>query len=250
MKYLIIEDEPLAAERLKEKIEELRPDWQYLKTLATLKTVKEELKNSSADLAFVDIHLGDGSSFLALEESPVEFPLIFTTAYDQYAIRAFKLNSIDYLLKPIHKDDLEAAILKLEKQGTNKENTDWSLLLKNLKPNYKERFLVSSGEKLKTIKTVEAAYFYASGKHCFLIDFSGREHLIDFKLKELAEHLDPKQFFQINRQFIINLEAIAELQPFSKSRLKVMSTPPLKEEGIVSSERSSAFKAWLQGESS
>ena len=137
MKYLIIEDEPLAAERLREKIEELRPDWQCLKTLATLKTVKEELKNSSADLAFVDIHLGDGSSFLALEESKVEFPLIFTTAYDQYAIRAFKLNSIDYLLKPIHKDDLEAAILKLEKQDHNAEATNWSRLLKDLKPNYK-----------------------------------------------------------------------------------------------------------------
>ncbi len=250
MKYLIIEDEPLAAERLREKIEELRPDWQCLKTLATLKTVKEELKNSSADLAFVDIHLGDGSSFLALEESKVEFPLIFTTAYDQYAIRAFKLNSIDYLLKPIHKDDLEAAILKLEKQDHNAEATNWSRLLKDLKPNYKERFLVSSGEKLKTIKSSEAAYFYASGKHCFLIDFSGNEHLIDFKLRELSEHLDPKQFFQLNRQFIINLEAIAELQPFSKSRLKVISSPPLKEEGIVSSERSSAFKAWLQGEAS
>lgn len=248
MKYLIIEDEPLAAERLREKITELRPQWRYLKTLATLQALKSELKQSAADIAFVDIHLGDGSSFIALEENEVKLPLIFTTAYDQYAIRAFKLNSIDYLLKPIHIDDLRAAIEKFEQRKQENTPTDWSKILKDLKPQYKERFLVANGERLKTLKSKDAAYFHASGKHCFLVDFQGQEYLIDFKLKDLCEQLDPGRFYQINRQFIINLEAISELRPYSRSRLKVITKPSLKDEGIVSSERSAAFKTWLEGE--
>ncbi len=249
MKYLIIEDEPLAAERLHEKIQELRPQWQYLKNLDTLEAVEAEMPTSGAELAFVDIHLGDGSSFIALDKAKVEIPLIFTTAYDQYAIQAFKLNSIDYLLKPIHIDDLRLAIEKFEKQIPKNETPDWTQILKELKPHYKERFLVSSGEKLRTIKTEETAYFHASGKHCFLIDFEGKEHLVDFKLKELSQQLNPEKFYQINRQFIVNLESISELQNHSKSRVKVITEPPLPEEGIVSSERSAAFKLWLQGES-
>lgn len=249
MNYLIIEDEPLAAERLKEKVQELRPLWQCQAVLATGSEIIEGFEAANPDIAFVDIHLGDGSSFHALEQIKTSAPLIFTTAYDQYAIKAFKHNSIDYLLKPIHMDDLKVALEKFEKQTASKEApTDWRKILKDIKPDYKGRFLVSSGEKLKTIKTEDCAFFHASGKHCFLVDFSGKEHLIDYKLKELNELLDPKKFYQINRQFVINLEAIKELQAHSKSRLKVVSEPPLGEEGIVSSERSSQFKRWLQGE--
>lgn len=247
MKYLIIEDEPIAAQRLAEKIAELRPTWDLTKTLGTIKALESELKNSDADLAFVDIHLGDGSSFQVLEKHQLSFPLIFTTAYDEYAIRAFKLNSVDYLLKPIHIDDLRLAIEKLERQQDNNKIADWQKMLKDLNPQYKERFLVAQGQKLKTISSDEAAYFYAKGKHCFLIDFKGQEFLVDYKLKELIEALNPEQFYQINRQFIVNLKAISELIPLSKSRYKVITKPDLHEEGIVSSERSSSFKNWLQG---
>lgn len=248
MNYLIIEDEALAAERLLEKITELRPHWNCLKVLGSIKELNQELQNSTADLAFVDIHLGDGSSFVALEKWKVQFPLIFTTAYDQYAIKAFKLNSIDYLLKPIHSDDLEVAINKLEAQAKSPQQNDFSALLAQLKPQYKERFLVSSGEKLRTVRSEEIAFFHASGKHCFLTDAAGREYIVDLALKDLAEQLNPQQFFQINRQYLINLNFIKELVPFSKSRVKVLTEPPLPEEGIVSSERSARFKLWLQGE--
>lgn len=249
MKYLIIEDEALAAERLLEKITELRPLWQCLKVLSSLKELEQELKNTTAELAFVDIHLGDGSSFVALEKWKVSFPLIFTTAFDQYAIKAFKLNSIDYLLKPIHNDDLKKAIEKLEHQKENSgSQNDWTKLLNRLKPKHKERFLVSSGERLKTIATKDVAYFHASGKHCFLVSFAGDEYLIDGSLKDLGDQIDPQQFFQINRQVLVNLESIEELQAYSKSRVKVKTKPQLPDEGIVSSERSARFKAWLQGE--
>lgn len=249
MNYLIIEDEPLAAERLKEKVQELRPLWQCQAVLATGSEIIEGFEAANPDIAFVDIHLGDGSSFHALEQIKASAPLIFTTAYDQYAIKAFKHNSIDYLLKPIHIDDLKVALEKFEKQVATKEvANDWRKILKDLKPDYKQRFLVSNGERLKSVKTEDCAFFHASGKHCFLVDFEGQESLIDFKLKDLIEVLNPKTFFQINRQFIVNLEAIRELQPYSKSRLKVITAPPLSEEGIVSSERSANFKNWLRGE--
>ncbi|WP_421754854.1 LytR/AlgR family response regulator transcription factor [Croceimicrobium sp.] len=250
MKYLIIEDESLAAERLQEKIEDLRPDWHCVAIYGTLKELQENLAHTDAGLAFVDIHLGDGSSFKALESLDIKMPLIFTTAYDQYAIRAFKLNSIDYLLKPIHADDLKKAILKFESQSVeNPLNPDWSKILKELKPSYKERFLVAHGEKLKTVNSADIAYFHASAKHCFLVDAEGHEYLVDHSLKELLEQLDSQYFFQINRQYIINLEYLDELLSYSKSRLKVIMKPALPEEGIVSAERSARFKAWLQGES-
>ncbi len=249
MKYLIIEDEVLAAERLLEKIQTLRPAWNCLKVLGSIKEMNEELQNTQADLAFVDIHLGDGSSFLALEKWQVNFPLIFTTAYDQYAIRAFKLNSIDYLLKPIHQDDLELAIQKLERQTDRSHaSPNWTELLNSLQPKYKERFLVSSGERLRSISSKEVAFFHASGKHCFLTLFTGQEYLVDGTLRELGEQLNPKQFFQINRKYLINLDCIDELQAYSKSRVKVKTKPALPEEGIVSSERAARFKAWLQGD--
>lgn len=250
MNYLIIEDEPIAAERLEEKIQALRPHWKCLQVLATGTEILEKFSTAGADLAFVDIHLGDGSSFHALDKVQSETPLIFTTAYDQYAIRAFKHNSIDYLLKPIHNDDLKRALEKFEKSGRNRvaDAINWSEVLQDLKPQFKERFLVSSGERLRTVKSEDCAFFHASGKHCFLMDFEGGEHLIDYNLKELSEVLDPKRFFQINRQYIINMEAIQELQTHSKSRLMVVSKPSLGPEGIVSAERSTTFKRWLQGE--
>lgn len=249
MKYLIIEDETLAAERLREKIAEQRPNWQCIGVIGNLSQMEKALSNTAAELAFVDIHLGDGLSFLALEKLEISIPLIFTTAYDQYAIRAFKHNSVDYLLKPIHNDDLQSAIKKFESQKESaRPEEDWRNLLKSLKPNYKERFLVAQGEKLKTINCSDIAFFHASGKHCFIHDRQGKEYLIDGKLKDVVLQVSPAEFFQINRQFIINLNYISELQHYSKSRVKVIMQPSLPEDGIVSSERSARFKAWLQGE--
>lgn len=247
MKFWILEDEAFAAQALMDKVNKLKPDWLCLGILPSLKSARAQLINSQADFLFVDIHLGDGHSFELLEELDIQLPLIFTTAYDQYALKAFQLNSLDYLLKPIQEDELQRALHKVELRE-KEQNKDWSQLLADLKPNYKERFLVSSGERLRSINSESIAFFYASGKHCFLCDELGRQYLVDFKLKDLIEKLDPKIFFQINRQFIVNLNFIEELQPYSKSRVKIICKPALPEEGIVSVERSGKFKAWLEGE--
>ena len=249
MKYLIIEDEPLAAERLKEKIESLKPNWQCEAIIPTTASLKKHLPQSKAQFAFVDIHLGDGHSLPVLHELQIEIPLIFTTAYDQYALEAFKLNSLDYLLKPISTDELERALEKIEK-ATRLETKapDWEALNALLKPRYKERFLVGTGERLITLNTQSIAYFFASGKHCFATDFNGKEFLVEYSLKDLLPRLNPESFFQINRQFIVNLAFIEEMHPYSKSRVKIILKVPQPPEAIVSVERAGKFKAWLQGE--
>lgn len=246
MKYLIIEDEPLAAERLQAKIADLRPDWQCLAVLSSVAALRKELTQYAADLIFADINLGDGLSLPALQELHPQAPLIFTTAYDQYALEAFKLNSVDYLLKPVHPEDLLRAVKKVEQKGL--DVPPWEELLRSMQKQYKERFLVSTGERLVTVKSEEIAFFYAQGKHCFLTDKAGKEYLLDFNLKDLLLKLNPAVFFQINRQFIININYIKELIPYSKSRVKLVINPPTPEEAIVSVDRSPKFKVWLEGE--
>lgn len=247
MKYAILEDEPLAAEKLIRTMEDARPKWEHLATLESNEQAKKQLPGLHADLIFVDIHLADGLSFEVFENKLEDIPLIFTTAYDQYALKAFELNSIDYLLKPITREDLERALTKLEKRnGANAIH--WEKLMRDLKPSYKDRFLVSTGERIKTIPTSDIAFFYASGKHCFLTDQNGTEYLLDQNLGRLMHQLNPKKFFQINRQFIVHVDYISEMIPYSKSRLKVLMNPPTPEDAIVSVERSPKFKMWVAGE--
>lgn len=245
MKFLIIEDEPLAAERLQAKIADLRPDWHCLAVLSSVAALRKELTQYAVDLIFADINLGDGLSLQALQELQPRAPIIFTTAYDQYALEAFKLNSVDYLLKPVHPEDLLRAVKKVEQKGL--DVPPWEELLRSMQKQYKERFLVSTGERLVTVKSEEIAFFYAQGKHCFLTDKAGKEYLLDFNLKDLLLKLNPAVFFQINRQFIININYIKELIPYSKSRVKLVINPPTPEEAIVSVDRSPKFKVWLEG---
>lgn len=246
MKFLIIEDEPLAAERLQVKIADLRPDWQCLAVLSSVAALRKELTQYAVDLIFADINLGDGLSLQALQESQPRAPIIFTTAYDQYALEAFKLNSVDYLLKPVHPEDLLRAVKKVEQKGLGVP--PWEELLRSMQKQYKERFLVSTGERLVTVKSEEIAFFYAQGKHCFLTDKTAKEYILDFNLKDLQLKLNPAVFFQINRQFIININYIRALIPYSKSRVKLVMNPPTPEEAIVSVDRSPKFKVWLEGE--
>lgn len=247
MRYLIIEDEPLAVERLHLRMQEQKPHWTYLGALGSVAEALEKLPSLPLDLILVDIHLSDGLSFQIFEELDIEVPLIFTTAYDQYALKAFELNSIDYLLKPVHNEDLQRALHKLENRGWSGP-PDWGKLVRELKPHYKERFMVSTGERIKTVTTADIAFFYASGKHSFITTRQGQEYLLDMPLRELDRKLDPQRFFQINRQFIVQVDAIVEMIPYSKSRLKLLTSPPTPEDAIVSVERSPHFKAWLNGE--
>ena len=250
---LIIEDEQPAANRLKKMVTELQPGANVLENIVSVNSAITWFKeNPLPDLIFSDIQLSDGLSFEIFKNVEVQCPVIFITAYDQYAIDAFKVNSIDYLLKPIKKDDLQAALNKFNKLN-NKDAPalDINKVLEAFTPSktdYKTRFIVRYGEHIKTIKIEEAAYFYTEDKINFLTTNEGRRYTIDYNLDNLESVLDPKVFFRINRQFIISIHAISEMFTYSKSRVLVKLIPPSKHETIVSTERSGDFKLWLGDE--
>ncbi len=250
---LIIEDEEAAARRLQKMISEILPEVNILPAIATIRSAIARLKeNPKPDLVFLDVHLADGQSFEIFKEVNVNCPIIFTTAYDQYALEAFTINSIDYLLKPIKKEELQRAINKfINLSGVSTSDINVEKLLSSLKQqkaNYKERFAVKYGEHIKTIATADAAYFYTENKANFLITKDNKRYAIDYNLDQLEELLDPKKFFRINRQFIIGFHSITEMFTYSKSRVLINLNPPSKLETIVSTERSGAFKAWLDDE--
>jgi DNA-binding LytR/AlgR family response regulator len=235
-------------------VTELAPEANVLDNIVSVNSAVSWFKeNPSPDLIFSDIQLSDGLSFEIFKNVEVQCPVIFITAYDQYAIDAFKVNSIDYLLKPIKKDDLETALTKFKKLNGNKTSSavDISKVLEAFNPaknEYKTRFIVRYGEHIKTIKIEEVAYFYTEDKINFLTTNEGRRYTIDYNLDNLDHMLDPKTFFRINRQFIISIHSISEMFTYSKSRVLVKLNPPSKHETIVSTERSGDFKLWLGDE--
>ena len=254
IKVLIIEDEIAAAKRLQKMIGELMPEAEITNSLASITAAVEWLNaNPSPDLIFADIHLADGSSFEIFKQVKIKCPVIFTTAYDQYALQAFKQNSIHYLLKPVKKEELNEAIERFRKMQSVKQTSaiDFEKMLSLInKPavNYKERFIIRFGEHIKTIQVNDIAYFYTENKANFAVMKDGKRYPVDHNLDELEHLVDPKNFFRINRQFIIGYNSIAEMITYSKSRVLVKLNPPTKFETIVSTERSSSFKSWLAGE--
>ncbi|MFZ1518865.1 MAG: LytTR family DNA-binding domain-containing protein [Ignavibacteriaceae bacterium] len=249
MKTIIIEDEKLAAERLKEIINEIDPSIEIADTLSSVEQSINYLKQNKPDLIFLDIQLEDGLSFSIFDKVEIDVPIIFTTAYDNYAIKAFKLNSIDYLLKPIKKNELKDA---LEKYKSIKSSylMDFEEIIRSIQSkdiNYKKRFLIQYGQKIKKVETSETAYFYALEKNVFLTTSSGNTYPIDFTLDKLQEVIDPEKFFRINRKMIVGFESIKSMIPYSRSRIKIELNPtePKDVEALVSVERSSAFKEWM-----
>lgn len=249
MRIAIVEDEELVAEELKQMLVELRPDIQIVAHLDSLSKSIKWLSENSVDLLFLDIHLGDGNSFSIFEKIELNTPVIFTTAYDEYAIQAFKVNSIDFLLKPIDTEDLEKALNKVTSMRDALEQKE-DKAQKPLFPftqNYRKRFLISGGNKMKSIATDEVAYFRAEGKYLYLIDKQGNNNLIDSSLKELEQQLNPENFYRINRKMILNYDAVREVIAFSKNRKKVIISPAPSDplETIVSQERTRDFMQWL-----
>ncbi len=247
MKIIIIEDERIAAERLAEMLTDIDPNIEILALLSSIKESVEWLKDNKADLIFLDIHLSDGISFSIFDIVKISTPIIFTSAYEKYAIRAFQLNSIDYLLKPIRKTDLEAA---LEKINNLKDTllSDYSEIAKGIREEkvYKKRFLVQVGSKLKNIKCSDIAYFFSSNKNVFFKCFDNSLYPVDLTLEALEKVLDPERFFRINRQYLINIDSIAGMTAWSRSRVKLNLTPSSEDsEVIVSVERAPDFKKWL-----
>lgn len=253
MKFLIIEDEEPAAERLKDLLQQIEPEAEFAEPIVSVKTAVQYLQTQpQLDLIFMDIHLADGSSFDIFPQVDVEVPIIFITAYDEYALKAFKVNSIEYLLKPVKKDELEKALSKWKKIYEQQQNElpDINALLKTLgkkEPAYKKRFLIRYGEHIRTIETDQIAYFYTEEKNNFIKTKDNQNFPCDYQLDKVETLLDPEKFFRINRQFIINLSAIDQMFTFSKSRVKVVLKPPTNLDTIVSTERSPHFKEWLGG---
>lgn len=244
-RVVIIEDEHLAADWLRKQIEILDTDLQVVAIIDSVEQAIQQLPKENADLIFCDIHLADGISFSIFEHIQVLTPVIFTTAYDQYAIKAFQVNSIDYLLKPIELEALTVALQKFRQRTSPYPDLQQALSMLTAKPKFQERFLVSTGQKLKSIPIETIAYFFADNKLNFLCDAEGRQYLIDQSLDKLESQLDPAVFFRINRQYIVRFDAIREMVHYSKSRVKITLHPTPTGDTIVSAERSAAFKAWL-----
>jgi len=247
MKVLIIEDEPLAAERLTNLLPECDSSIEIEAVLESVTAAIDWLSAHRTDLIFLDIHLSDGLSFEIFDRLPIDTPVIFTTAYDNYAVKAFQLNSIDYLLKPF---DIEALLMALEKLSRWREPARANLyeLLQAAKlqnQHFQKRFLVYTGQKIKTIPVESVAYFFAENKSVFLVSTDKVQYLLDFTLDNLEKVLDPQLFFRVNRQFILGLRAIETMYPYTKGRVKIDVQPPIAKEVIVSVDRAARFKMWL-----
>lgn len=250
---LQIEDEQATANRHQRLLTEIAPEAIWLNTLDSIASSVNYLKNNpEPDLILLDIQLADGNSFEIFRQITVSCPVIFMTAYDAYAIKAFELNSLDYLLKPVKKDALQKAILKFEKQRKTQATSDFNQLLASLealqKPKKSMRFMVKLGSQIKTFEAHEAAYFYIEEKIVFAMLNDGSRYPVDYSLDQLETLLDKQQFFRINRATIISFKAIDKLHTYSKSRIKVILKPSCPIETISSTDRSPLFRDWLSGQ--
>lgn len=253
MKILIIEDEPATAKRLENLVKELVPDAVILPTIDTVEeSVAFFRHNPHPDLAFMDIHLADGISFEIFERIDISFPVIFTTAYDQYAIKAFQVNSIDYLLKPVKQTELARSLEKYNKINSKPAGgqPDFHQLFEMLKQQSKpglKRIVVKIGQNIKATEISEIAYFIVENKTVYAVPKTGSRFPIDLTMEHLESELSPELFFRVNRGIIVSFDSIKTMFAYSKSRIKILLNPPCSEDVITSSERTNLFKEWLKG---
>lgn len=244
MKVFIVEDEKPAMDKLEKMLKEIDPS---IVVIGRAAGVKEAVRwfntHAHPDLAFFDIQLSDGSGFEIFNEVPLSMPVVFTTAYDDYAIRAFKVNSVDYLLKPVKQEELANAINKFK--GLNKT----VFAAEGVPPVQKKpaRFMVKFGNVIKTIEADQCAYFYSENKNTWLRTFSNESFALDTSLDEIEKGLNPEQYFRINRKLIVHIKAIDRMMVWTKGRVKLVLKPAFEEEPVVSSEKSADFKQWLGG---
>lgn len=254
IKAVIIEDENPAARLLKKMIKEIRPDWE----ITLLPGMVEEAvgwfsANPHPDILFLDIHLMDGSAFQLIDQARPQSMIVFTTAYDEYAIEAFSAGGIDYLLKPISRERLVKAIEKFERFSHEKEagctgQTDIEALLRQLagsEKNYRARFLITHGDSFITLSVSDVAYFYSENKITFARTRKNKTYAIDLSLNKLEEQLDGHAFFRINRQFIVSADAVKSIEPYFLNKHRIHVEPPHDKPLLVSRERVAALKAWL-----
>jgi DNA-binding LytR/AlgR family response regulator len=251
MRILIIEDEPQAAQRLEKLVTELVPEGEVV---ARLDTVKKSVQwfnaNNTPDLVLMDIQLADGLSFEIFQQTIVKSPVIFTTAYDEYALKAFKVNSIDYILKPVDKDELKSALVKLSnfKGHASEQNevlSNINAAVQMLMKKYKTRFVLKIGEHLRTIEIDHVQYFFSQDKTTFCVTNDARNHILDYTMEQLEEMIDPAVFFRINRKYIVRASAIQDIISYTNSRLRLVLKSSGDNDIIVARERVQEFKDWL-----
>ncbi len=250
MRTLIIEDERPAALRLSKLIKNCTPRAEIIEVIDSVEAAVKWLDTfEHPDLIFMDIQLADGLSFDIFQQTKITAPVIFTTAYDQYTLKAFKVNSVDYLLKPIDNEELVSAMAKFEKVFEKPQTYDQSVitqLLQNIQQKkYKERFLVKTGQQFSYIPIGNIAYFYSEDKIVCAQNNNGKRHILDYTLDQLEGCIDPDSFFRINRKFITKLSSIKKINTYFNSRLKLELQPVPASEVIVSRERVGNFKNWL-----
>jgi DNA-binding LytR/AlgR family response regulator len=250
MKVLIIEDEPLAAERLGNLVRELHAEIQLVATLDSVQRSVVWLSQNTVDLIFMDIQLADGLSFEIFEKIEIKTPVIFTTAYNEYALKAFKVNSIDYILKPIDKEELTAAYKKyqtLTQQPVAPAKMLESIgyAMQMLTKKYKERFVIKVGEHLKSLEVKEILFFFSLEKTTFAQTKDGRKHILDFTLDQLEGLLDPTHYFKINRKYIVSMSSIQDMINHTNSRIRLVLKTSDDADVIVARERVQEFKEWL-----
>ena len=256
MNILIVEDEELAVKKLQKTLLSLGEDINIVGTTDSIATTVEWLQNHpKPELILMDIELADGQSFEIFNLTDVTSPVIFTTSYDEYALKAFKVNSVDYLLKPIQKDELETAISKFknlkETFGNNKkEDTQISALVKELQQtlqhkDYRKRFLVKHLQKLVSIEVNSIAYFYSDDRLSFFKTVDDKKYVIDYTIDEIENMLDPNEFFRINRAFLVSIKCIDQIHDYFGNRLKLNLRPNIDKEALVSREKVSDFKTWM-----
>jgi two-component system, LytTR family, response regulator len=253
MKVVIVEDEQMASDRLASLLKECDAS---IEVVAKLDSVKNSIKwfgnHPQPDLVFFDIQLGDGLSFEIFEQAEVNCPVVFTTAYDAYAIKAFTVNSMAYLLKPVKKEELKNAIDKYKESPYNKKSNenvpaliDYDRIQKLLLNQFKKRFLIKTGLHIRSIETEDILYFYSLEKASYLQSKSGKTHLLDYSLEQLEELVDPQNFFRINRKYIVSISSIEDVITLSNYRLKLKLLNCQDDEILVSRDSMQEFKLWL-----
>lgn len=249
MNVLLIEDEAAAVRRLRRLLAEVDP---HVHVVADLGSIGEAVawlaSNPAPDLAFFDVQLADGDSFAIFDRVAVECPVIFVTAYDEYALKAFRVNAVDYLLKPVRREELQVAMERVTRVGAIRESAALGKADAQERPVAPvKRFLIRYGDQFKVVEPSDIAYIHSLQKNTFLRTRAGKDLPMDESLDRLEVQLDPERFARLNRQLIVQVDSIRELVAYSKSRVKVLLDPPYGEDAIVSSERSAEFKRWLAG---
>lgn len=263
MNILIVEDEKLAVRKLTKLLEETTPELVVKGIAPSIAATVEWIEENRAagekepDLIFMDIELADGQSFEIFNRVDIRSTVIFTTSYDEYALQAFKVNSIDYLLKPVQKEDLQRSLKKFHDLTGRQRNDEAVALpssLENILRNfqmqqpaveYRKRFLVKQGARLLSVEVSDIAYFYIDEGISFFKNYQGQKFVVDYRIEELAEFLDPEHFLRINRSLIVTHQSVVQIQPYYNNRLALTLKPAFDKEAIVSRDKSNDFKKWM-----